>query len=108
MVTLQYTVPDPSEIRTCYVLETQPDGSQLKLFQVGVDRILSPSHGMLLLDPQFQTYSSNRTCETDFLRFNTATNRYEIAGEIKWDGQMNAQVTFGVVTVGVFPFAIKV
>lgn len=80
MSRLQYTVPNTEEIRTCQVLEDQPDGGLLQLFK-------------------FQTFTNNRTCETDFQRFNKFTNRYETAGIIQWNGSTNAQVTFGIVTL---------
>lgn len=45
MVTLEYTMPKPSEIRTCYVVETQPDGNRLELFEASVDlKYLNPMH----------------------------------------------------------------
>lgn len=79
MSRLQYTVPNAQEIRTCDVLEDQANGDILRLFK-------------------FQTFSNNRTCETDFQRFNKQTNRYETAGIIQWNGNTAAQVTFGIVT----------
>ncbi|KAF8520100.1 hypothetical protein JB92DRAFT_3111952 [Gautieria morchelliformis] len=62
---------------------------------------LKPNRMVIYCDSswQFQTFSNNQTCETDFERYNKATNRYEVAGGIRWDGQMKAQVTFGVVTL---------